>query len=82
MRPSLGTKPLFWFASAAVFSGNALLAASRRDWLLVLLQAVTAVLALTAAWSLAGTGPAQPRAQDAPSARPGLDQAPSPETGQ
>ena len=82
MRPSLATRPGFWFLCAAVFSGNALVAASRHEWLLMLLEAVTAILALTAAWSLPATAPSQPRAQDAPRVRPGLDQPASPVTGQ
>lgn len=56
VRSSLATRPAFWLMCAAVFSVNALVAASRHEWLLVLSEAVTAVLALTAAWALPAPG--------------------------
>ena len=54
----LGQRPGFWLWSYAVFIANALLSAARRQWLLALVQAITALMsAISAGAAMRPHGP-------------------------
>lgn len=47
--PSLEGSPRFWILSCVIFTSNALLSASRDQWLLAVLQSMTGIAAALAA---------------------------------
>ena len=43
----------FWFAASIVFTANALISASRGEWVVAVMQTLTGILAVTASLSVA-----------------------------
>lgn len=43
----------FWFCASIVFTANALISASRGEWVVMVMQTVTGLLAVTASLSVA-----------------------------